>query len=203
MGKIVIHRLGFTQMVKGEITFTLDSRKFCSSQLITCFRRFPSPNSLETCNTTEESETSLDDDSTDSNNQALKRLNCPLCIQTFGYSFGLECHLLSVHQDDLRKIRQGQLLLSQSCGCLCCAAQFLKLDTLVRHVLDTHKDFLISSMQGKDFSDFGQGSLSSSLKRHLECQFCGQKFLRRHQKMFLVHLEKCHIHVSTYTTFHF
>ena len=163
----------------------------------TSFRRFPSPNSLETCNTTEESETSLDDDSTDSNNQALKRLNCPLCIQTFGYSFGLECHLLSVHQDDLRKIRQGQLLLSQSCGCLCCAAQFLKLDTLVRHVLDTHKDFLISSMQGKDFSDFGQGSLSSSLKRHLECQFCGQKFLRRHQKLFLVHLEKCHIHVST------
>ena len=151
----------------------------------------PSPNSLETYNT-EESENSFEDDSV-SNDSQLKRLNCPLCIQTFGYSFGLECHLLSVHQNDLRKIRQGQLLLCQSCGCLCCAAQFLKLDTLVRHILDAHKDFLISSLQGKDFSDFQ--ALTPSLKRHLECQFCGQKFLRRHQKLFLVHLEKCHVQV--------
>ena len=89
----------------------------------------PSPNSLETYNT-EESENSFEDDSV-SNDSQLKRLNCPLCIQTFGYSFGLECHLLSVHQNDLRKIRQGQLLLCQSCGCLCCAAQFLKLGKYV------------------------------------------------------------------------
>ena len=138
-------------------------------------------------------------DSTGTSQHPMKRLNCPLCIQTFGYSFGLECHLLSVHQNDLRKIRQGQLLLSQSCGCLCCAAQFLKLDTLVKHILDAHKDFLISSLHGKEFSDFqAMTTPSSSLKRHLECQFCGQKFLRRHQKLFLVHLEKCHIQVSIY-----
>ena len=28
-------------------------------------------------------------------------LFCPLCTQSFGYSYGLECHLLSVHHDEL------------------------------------------------------------------------------------------------------
>ena len=60
----------------------------------------------------------------------MKRLNCPLCVNTFGYSFGLECHLLSVHQDDLQMIRDGKLS-QQPCGCLCCAAQFLKIDTFL------------------------------------------------------------------------
>ena len=32
-----------------------------------------------------------------------------------------------------------------------------------------------------------------SLRRHFDCQFCGQKFLRRHQKLFLVHLEQKHL----------
>ena len=28
-------------------------------------------------------------------------LFCPLCTQSFGYSYGLECHLLSVHHEEL------------------------------------------------------------------------------------------------------
>ena len=128
----------------------------------------------------------------------MKRLNCPLCVNTFGYSFGLECHLLSVHQEDLQMIRDGKLT-QQACGCLCCAAQFLKVDTLVRHILEEHKDFLMSSMHGKDFSDFDSDfqsnnqSANQSLRRHFDCQFCGQKFLRRHKKLFLVHLEQKHL----------
>ena len=97
-------------------------------------------------------------------------------------------------------IRDGKLT-HQACGCLCCAAQFLKVDTLVRHILEEHKDFLMSSMHGKDFSDFDSDfqsnnqsqSANQSLRRHFDCQFCGQKFLRRHKKLFLVHLEQKHL----------
>ena len=91
-------------------------------------------------------------------------------------------------------------LSQQAVGCLCCAAQFLKIETLVRHVLEEHKDFLMSSMHGKDFSDFEDFQHQTpnlnqhqSLRRHFDCQFCGQKFLRRHQKLFLVHLEQKHL----------
>ena len=84
----------------------------------------------------------------------LKRLNCPLCTNTFGYSFGLECHLLSSHAEDLQLIRSGKLSLNGSCGCLCCAAQFVRIETLVRHILEEHKDFLLSSLHGKEFADF-------------------------------------------------
>merc|ERR1712020_383220 len=55
-------------------------------------------------------------------------------------------------------------------------------------------------MHGKDFSDFEDFHLQTnslnqhqSLRRHFDCQFCGQKFLRRHQKLFLVHLEQKHL----------
>lgn len=135
------------------------------------------------------SRTTPDTDSTQSD-ELLKRLNCPLCTNTFGYSFGLECHLLSVHQQELQLIREGGgRKLTQSCGCLCCAAQFLKLDTLVRHLLEDHKDFLLTSLTSFDF----EFNPSQSLSRHFDCQFCGQKFLKRHQKLFLAHLEQKHL----------
>ena len=82
-----------------------------------------------------------------------KRLNCPLCTNTFGYSFGLECHLLSSHAEELQDLRNGKLSLSVV-GCLCCSAQFLRVETLVKHVLENHKEFLLSSLHGKEFADF-------------------------------------------------
>lgn len=135
---------------------------------------------------------------TTSEDSVLKRLNCPLCTNTFGYSFGLECHLLSVHQESLQAIRDGQRHLS-CCGCLCCAAQFVKVETLVKHLLEDHRDFLLNSLSPmigfqSDFaSDFEDSSTTTSLKRHFDCQFCGQKFLRRHKKLFMVHLEQKHL----------
>ncbi len=132
----------------------------------------------------------------------MKRLNCPLCTTTFGYSFGLECHLLSVHQEDLQKLRSKQdILLSHVSpfGCLCCAAQYLRLETLVKHCLESHPEFVLTSLKNGEFSnDFEDQNLSSnngtlSLKRHFDCHFCGQKFLRRHQKLFLAHLEQKHV----------
>ena len=85
-----------------------------------------------------------------------KRLNCPLCTNTFGYSFGLECHLLSSHAEDLQQLRSGKLSLdnSSSVGCLCCSAQFVRVETLVKHLLEDHKEFLLSSLHGKEFADF-------------------------------------------------
>ena len=124
----------------------------------------------------------------------MKRLNCPLCINTFGYSFGLECHLLSVHQTDLQSLREGKINMVRSHGCLCCAAQFLKMEILVRHILEEHKEFLLNSLHSREFSDFEDSHHSTqSLRRHFDCQFCGQRFLKRHQKLFLVHLEQRHL----------
>ena len=40
---------------------------------------------------------------------------------------------------------------------------------------------------------FSSADPTQSLRRHFDCQFCGQKFLRRHQKLFLVHLEQKHL----------
>jgi hypothetical protein len=125
----------------------------------------------------------------------LKRLNCPLCVQTFGYSFGLECHLLSVHQDDLQAIRSGKILFtSPSFGCSCCCVTFLKPDILVQHILETHPDFVMSCMLQQYSSDFfNEDKFNSLQRRHFECTFCGQKFLRRHQKTFLLHLDQKHL----------
>ena len=43
------------------------------------------------------------------------------------------------------------------------------------------------------FSIFSSADPTQSLRRHFDCHFCGQKFLRRHQKLFLVHLEQKHL----------
>ena len=65
-------------------------------------------------------------------------LYCPLCINNFGYSFGLECHLLSAHQDVLR-VAQNEphfvqdVLLDRSEWCPCCSAQFLSSGLLIKH----------------------------------------------------------------------
>lgn len=44
-----------------------------------------------------------------------RQLFCPLCAQQFGYSFGLECHLLSVHRDDLSQLAIHQHLAIEKC----------------------------------------------------------------------------------------
>ena len=40
-------------------------------------------------------------------------LYCPLCNCAFGYSFGLECHLLSAHQDILRVAKNEEQFLQE------------------------------------------------------------------------------------------
>ena len=107
----------------------------------------------------ESSSCSTDGNSSFDNENSMdeKRLNCPLCINTFGYSFGLECHLLSSHAEELQQIRMGKLSLKNADnlhGCLCCAAQFVRVEILVKHILEEHKDFLLSSLHGKEFADF-------------------------------------------------
>lgn len=159
----------------------------------------PPPNPAALFGQHPDSSTSDLSSNTTSEDSVLKRLNCPLCTNTFGYSFGLECHLLSVHQEALQAIRDGQRHLS-CCGCLCCAAQFVKVETLVKHLLEDHRDFLLNSLSPMigfqtDFaSDFEDSApMTASLRRHFDCQFCGQKFLRRHKKLFMVHLEQKHV----------
>ena len=54
-------------------------------------------------------------------------LFCPLCNCAFGYSFGLECHLLSAHQDILKVAKNEEQFLQEVNWCqsmenktLCC-----------------------------------------------------------------------------------
>lgn len=44
-----------------------------------------------------------------------RQLYCLLCAQQFGYTFGLECHLLSVHRDDLKELATQQDLVIEKC----------------------------------------------------------------------------------------
>ena len=71
------------------------------------FRRLPSPPPSLLSNSNRNSPDTSEDKSESSyeDTTLMKRLNCPLCVNTFGYSFGLECHLLSVHQEELQLIR--------------------------------------------------------------------------------------------------
>ena len=48
----------------------------------------------------------------------------------------------------------------------------------------SHKDFVVRSIMLD-----GENSM---LKRYLECRFCGQHFMRRHAKLFTIHVEQKH-----------
>ena len=68
-------------------------------------------------------------------------LYCPLCnCGGFGYSFGLECHLLSAHQDILRVAKNEEqflreVMISRSEWCPVCRAQFLTPGLVVKHLV--------------------------------------------------------------------
>jgi hypothetical protein len=91
--------------------------------------------------------------------------------------FGLECHLLSAHFDEL---------LDQSNGprnCPCCHAQFLRTEVLIRHLVQQHPDYLTNTLLSAD--DGGA--------RHINCRFCGKQFLARHRKLLMLHIEQSHV----------
>ena len=45
--------------------------------------------------------------------EEVRDLYCPLCNSGFGYSFGLECHLLSAHQDILKVAKNEEQFLQE------------------------------------------------------------------------------------------
>ncbi|QQP58275.1 Uncharacterized protein FKW44_003537, partial [Caligus rogercresseyi] len=111
-----------------------------------------------------------------------RRLYCPLCAQPFGYVFGLECHLLSVHYEDLKLLKDGDRLDDGEFIprlCPVCRAQFLKEGLVVRHLVVDHPDFVTKIVNSSSNSD-------------LNCRFCDQKFLHRHLRLFMIHLEQKH-----------
>ena len=123
-------------------------------------------------------------------------LYCPLCINNFGYSFGLECHLLSAHQDVLR-VAQNEphfvqdVLLDRSEWCPCCSAQFLSSGLLIKHLVSVHSEYILNCLDPDFFAS--RNMQMNPLRQQLHCNFCGQSFQRRHQKMFVQHVENKHI----------
>ena len=121
--------------------------------------------------------------------QPMRKLFCPLCTQTFGYSFGLECHLLSVHFKDLlnyHKDNRRKLLINAQ-TCPCCQAQFLKPGIVIRHLVYQHPDYVTNTLLAPTCSPDEVAS------RHVQCRFCGQQFLKRHQKLLMLHIEQKHV----------
>ena len=123
-------------------------------------------------------------------------LYCPLCVNNFGYGFGLECHLLSAHQDVLR-VAQNEphfvqdVLLDRSEWCPCCSAQFLSSGLLIKHLISVHLDYILSCLNPECFPTENRNV--NLLRQQLQCNFCGQSFQRRHQKIFTQHIETKHM----------
>ena len=107
-------------------------------------------------------------------------LFCPLCSQAFAYHFGLECHLLSAHSDELLDDA------NRPHHCPCCLAQFLRIDVLIRHLVQQHEDFFVSEI----IADDELGAVNSD---YVRCKFCGKDFFRRHQKLLMLHIEQKHV----------
>ena len=124
------------------------------------------------------------------------QLYCPLCVSSFGYSFGLECHLLSAHQDVLR-VAQNEpyfvqdVLLDRSEWCPCCSAQFLSSGLLTKHLLSVHSEYTLNCIDQELVSTRSMNT--NPTRQQLQCNFCGQSFQRRHQKLFIQHIESKHI----------
>ncbi len=70
-------------------------------------------------------------------------------------------------------------------------AHFVKSGVLVKHMLETHKDFIMETMKSDCNHHPDPGD--STMRRHFDCKFCEQKFLKRHRKLFLLHLEQKHL----------
>ena len=113
-------------------------------------------------------------------------LYCPLCNCNFGYSFGLECHFLSAHQDILKVAKNEEqflqdVMISRSEWCPCCQAQFLTPGLVVKHLTTVHSEFILNFIDPESNS------------KNFNCRFCGQHFPKRHHKLLMLHIEQKHL----------
>ncbi len=118
---------------------------------------------------------------------SMRKLVCPLCAQTFGYGFGLECHLLSVHLDELGTYKRDELSRIRITNCPYCKAQFLRPAAALRHLYYQHP------AEAAGFFVVNKSSLISTDVDMLRCRFCEQRFLSHHQKLMLLHVEQKHL----------
>lgn len=118
------------------------------------------------------------------NESKSKVLYCPLCIQTFGYSFGLECHLLSVHEKELQEMKRIRIDNIKTQCCPTCGAHFLRPGVLTRHLVYHHPDYVIDILLGNDHDANADC---------VQCRFCGQHFLRKHKRLLMLHVEQKHV----------
>eukprot|EP00095_Tigriopus_kingsejongensis_P004760 maker-scaffold510_size151595-snap-gene-0.40 protein:Tk04760 transcript:maker-scaffold510_size151595-snap-gene-0.40-mRNA-1 annotation:"hypothetical protein Phum_PHUM540530" len=127
------------------------------------------------------------------NHQGSRKLFCPLCTQTFGHTFGLECHLLSVHFRELQEFKKTRNAIPTLRKCPECKAQFLKINTIIRHLVYHHSDYVMEQILNiaPITTDYHQ---PVSPSRYVRCRFCHQQFLHRHQKLLMMHLEQKHVH---------
>ena len=132
-------------------------------------------------------------------NSSNSLLFCPLCLSNFSYSFGLECHLLSMHQDVLRVAQNEthflqEMLLGRSEWCPCCQAQFLSPGLLVKHLLSLHHEYILKIIDPHPFTpDSHQQNMINPHHQHLQCYFCSQSFPMRHHKLLIQHIECKHV----------
>ena len=117
-----------------------------------------------------------------------KLLFCPMCAQTFGHPFALECHILSAHSDELDHIRLGGGGLAVT-KCPHCRAQFIGAAAALRHLHYQHEEEAKALLLRKSVS-FQDGN---KCDRYVECRFCLQRFLRHHHKLMLLHMEQKHV----------
>eukprot|EP00094_Tigriopus_californicus_P013389 TCALIF_12950-PA protein Name:"Protein of unknown function" AED:0.29 eAED:0.29 QI:386/0.5/0.33/1/0.5/0.66/3/0/704 len=128
------------------------------------------------------------------NHQDSRKLFCPLCTQTFGYTFGLECHLLSIHFKELQDFKRRGYSFPSLQKCPECKAQFLKINTVIRHLVYHHPDYVTSQLLNLPAlcTDLDESNKMDQT-RYVHCRFCKQQFLRRHQKLLMMHLEQKHV----------
>lgn len=128
------------------------------------------------------------------NHQDSRKLFCPLCTQTFGYTFGLECHLLSIHFKELQDFKRRGYNFPNLQKCPECKAQFLKVNTVIRHLVYHHPDYVTGQLLNLPplSTDLDETSKMDQA-RYVHCRFCKQQFLRRHQKLLMMHLEQKHV----------
>ena len=67
--------------------------------------------------------------------------------------------------------------------CPCCHGHFLRVEVLIRHLVYHHEDFVTGAILATD--DY--------VAEHVNCRFCGKQFLRRHQKLLMLHIEQKHV----------
>ncbi len=121
-------------------------------------------------------------------NSSNKLLFCPLCAQTFGYDFALECHLLSVHSSELDVMlsqKQDDIKVTK---CTFCSVQFLSPVAALRHLHYQHADLARDMLLGRSLYDEVEDE-----GKYVSCRFCPQRFLSHHHKLMLLHMEHKHV----------